>query len=31
MHAAQELIGPFFASAIITTDELVASLPGSRR
>jgi nicotinamidase-related amidase len=29
MHAAHELTGPFFASAILATDELTAALPPS--
>jgi nicotinamidase-related amidase len=29
MDAAHELTGPFFASAIVTTDELIAALPGA--
>lgn len=29
MHAAHELTGPLYASAILTTEELLAALPGS--
>jgi hypothetical protein len=30
MHAAHEHTGPFWASAIVTTDELIASLSVER-
>jgi nicotinamidase-related amidase len=29
MHAAHELVGPFFARAILKTDEVIAKLPAS--